>query len=410
MKKILYILSLALWPSLGATAQELAQWQAWAAEANPEVQAHDRALEAALQHIATVNQLPEPTLSLGVFVLPIETRVGPQQFRASLSQRLPWFGELQAREDVATHQAEARYAQAQDVRARLYVTVAETYYALAEVEALLALERQHRVLLERTQQLANQRIASGEASLSASLKVDLQLADSQLRIENLEARRAPLAVALKALAQRPDGQAVEVDSLAAPAALALPPYVLADTLHPQWQRLEGERQAAQAQAVLAAKQGMPQFGVGLDYVAIGLRTDMPTLVGNGRDALAPGVQISIPIHRSRYAAAVQEAQLRQQEKAYQQAAVLDRLRVEYARLANTAEEQARRYTHYQAQVQKAERIVAQLLAEYGNDQAKFEDILDWQAQQLQYQKEGVKALVGYTITLQQLTYITANPQ
>ena len=75
-------------------AQSLEDYFVMAAENNPKVQADYKEFEIALQKTAQVNALPDPTLSLGYFLSPIETRVGAQRARAELSQMFPWFGTL----------------------------------------------------------------------------------------------------------------------------------------------------------------------------------------------------------------------------------------------------------------------------------------------------------------------------
>ncbi|MCG8462376.1 MAG: hypothetical protein MI919_39335, partial [Holophagales bacterium] len=57
---------------------------------SPEV-ARARHLAAAAEARAPqVSAFPDPVAALGVFVLPPETRAGPQRLSASIQQRLPW--------------------------------------------------------------------------------------------------------------------------------------------------------------------------------------------------------------------------------------------------------------------------------------------------------------------------------
>ncbi|WKV13918.1 TolC family protein [Marivirga harenae] len=47
-----------------------------AVENNPKLQAEYKAYEAALQKLPQASSLPDPNLSIGYFVSPVETRVG----------------------------------------------------------------------------------------------------------------------------------------------------------------------------------------------------------------------------------------------------------------------------------------------------------------------------------------------
>ena len=64
---------------------------------------------AALERVPQVTALPDPRVSWGYFVNPVETRVGAQRQRAGLSQTLPWFGKLELRGNVAAQAADAEF-------------------------------------------------------------------------------------------------------------------------------------------------------------------------------------------------------------------------------------------------------------------------------------------------------------
>ena len=78
-----------------------------ATENNPSLQAQYKDFEAALQKVSQVSSLPDPTFSFGYFISPVETRVGPQRAKFSLSQMFPWFGTLEAQSDAASLMADA---------------------------------------------------------------------------------------------------------------------------------------------------------------------------------------------------------------------------------------------------------------------------------------------------------------
>ena len=78
-------------------------------ENNLEVRALQLEYEAALQRAPQVSQLPDPEVGLGIFALPVETRLGPQWVRLGATQMFPWKGKLQAREDVVLAMARADY-------------------------------------------------------------------------------------------------------------------------------------------------------------------------------------------------------------------------------------------------------------------------------------------------------------
>ena len=90
MKKIIIIIFTAFGFSTLTNAQSLDDYFKLAAENNPGLQAKYKSFEAAMQKVTQVSSLPDPNLSFGYFVSPVETRVGPQRARFSLTQMFPW--------------------------------------------------------------------------------------------------------------------------------------------------------------------------------------------------------------------------------------------------------------------------------------------------------------------------------
>ncbi|MEO1085841.1 MAG: hypothetical protein AAFY88_16505, partial [Acidobacteriota bacterium] len=74
---------------------------------NPEIARARRLAVVAETKAPQVRALPDPVASLSLFVLPPETRSGPQRAAVSLRQTLPWFGKLALREQAALYAAAA---------------------------------------------------------------------------------------------------------------------------------------------------------------------------------------------------------------------------------------------------------------------------------------------------------------
>ena len=134
---ILFLLSVTL------HAQTLNEYQQQAVENNPSVKAAFKQFEADMTRVQQVNSLPDPTLSFGYFISPVETRVGPQQARFSLTQMFPWFGTLKAKGGVATLQAEASYQQFVDQQNKVRFQVATAYFPLVELDLIQEIQQQN---------------------------------------------------------------------------------------------------------------------------------------------------------------------------------------------------------------------------------------------------------------------------
>ena len=100
MKNLAYSI-LLIFLAQSSFSQTLNDYLQEALENNPEVQASYLEFEAALISVSRENSLPDPTVSIGYFISPIETRVGAQQAKISITQMFPWFGTLRQKEDRA---------------------------------------------------------------------------------------------------------------------------------------------------------------------------------------------------------------------------------------------------------------------------------------------------------------------
>ena len=120
MFKIIGIIVLLLMVQNLSAQDELNQYLAVAAENNPGVKAKFNEYLAALEKVPRVGTLPDPQVSFGYFIQPVETRVGPQRAKISASQMFPWFGTLGAKRDIATEMAKSKYETFEAAKSELF--------------------------------------------------------------------------------------------------------------------------------------------------------------------------------------------------------------------------------------------------------------------------------------------------
>ena len=100
------------------------------AENSPGLKAKFLEYNAALEKVPQVGTLPDPTISFGYFISPVETRVGPQQAKFGITQMFPWFGPLNAQEDVVIERAKAKYEVFEEAKSKLFFDIKSAYYNL----------------------------------------------------------------------------------------------------------------------------------------------------------------------------------------------------------------------------------------------------------------------------------------
>ena len=393
--------------SFAANAQTLEDYFQVAAENNPGLQAKYKDFEAALQKVPQVSSLPDPTFSFGYFISPVETRVGPQRAKFSLSQMFPWFGTLEAQADVASLMAAAKYQTFLDARNRLYYSVSEAYYPLIELNRLKAIEQENIELLQSYKTISNSKFKNGVSPMTDVLRVDIMLKDAQTNLSILNKKEKPLLATFNNLLNRDENELVAVpDSLTVE---SLPENFRRDSLfmnNPMLEALDLQQQASEKSEVAAQKQGLPKLGVGLDYTIVGKRTDMD-VADNGKNVLMPMVSVSIPIFRKKYKAAEKEAQLMQEKYSFQKEETINSLTSNYESVWFQIQQQKDLIELYEEQILETGQTLNLLFSAYGNSGKDFEEVLRMQQQLLKYEKMKAMAETQYQTALAKLNYITA---
>lgn len=407
MNRYIAILIATLFFSSLSFAQTLDDYFKMAAENNPGLQAMYKEYEAALQKVPQVSNLPDPTFSFGYFISPVETRVGPQQAKFSLTQMFPWFGTLKAQGNVAALMSEAKFQNFIEARNRLYFQVASAYYPLYELRDFVRIEQENISILESYKTIATQKFKNGTGTMVDVLRVDIMLKDAQTNLSILRDKEKPLLTTFNKLLNRSETELVQIsDTLKSE---NLSDDYRKDSLiaaNPKLKALDLKLQASQAAEIVAQKQGLPKLGIGLDYVLVGERTDI-SMPDNGKNVLMPMVSISIPIFRAKYNASVKESQLMQESYTLQKQEVTNTLFSEYEMVWFQVQQYLQLISLYQQQIQTSQQSLNLLFTSYGNSGKEFEEVLRMQQQLLKYQKMSATALVQYHIAFEKINYITS---
>lgn len=391
-------------------AQTLDDYLKEAAENNPGLKAKYAEFEAAMQRVAQVNALPDPKLSFGYFISPVETRVGPQQAKFGLSQMFPWFGTLAAKGEMATLMAEAKYQVFLNARNELYYKVKAAWYPLYEVNRTLQLQEENRDILYTFKQLATTGFKNDKGSMVDVIRVDIMIENTETDIKLLQDKKIPLLTRFNTLLNRADTIPVAVpDSIAL---LTVETGYRKDSLltqHPMLEALKLKMQSAQAQETVAKKMGLPSFGVGIDYVLVGERTDI-NVPDNGKNVVMPMVTMSLPIFRGKYKAAVKEAQFTQSAIASSKEDFENNLVSSYEMAWFELDRASQLIELYREQINKTEQAIELLLTAYSNSGKDFEEVLRMQQELLKYQIAEAIALKDYYTALAKLDYLTAKSE
>ena len=282
-------------------------------ERHPEI---ERArLEAAMLETKApqVRALDDPMLGVGLFVLPPETRVGPQRLSVTLTQKFPWFGKLALRQQAALLAASAARHQIEAVRLRVLAEARQLLHELAFVDARKAILGEEREHLIRHEEAARARYSAGIGLQQEVIKIQASITQAEQRLAALASRRLELTASLNALRDRPIEEPVGVPRLPAPEAQDFALDGLrqrARASRPEFARAQLAIERSKILTELAETQRKPDFQLGFGYTIVEGRRDEPGRLqpppDNGDDILALSGSIQLPIRRQRIAASIQE--------------------------------------------------------------------------------------------------------
>ena len=388
-----------------ATAQDLSGYIAEAETNNPEVQAYELRYSIAQEKMNEVNTLPDTEFGVGYFVSTPETRVGAQRARFSVKQMLPWFGTIAKREKYQDALVEAEYLEYVIAKRKLGLAVAQGYYKLYTIEAQSKVVQQNVELLERYKELALNAVEVAKASAVDVLKLEMRQNELKAQQQILEERRIAAEIQFKnTLNTASEGRILVVDSLSIPAQDA---QINPDDLsaNPELLKYDKLYESVTQAEILNRQEAAPKWGVGLDYIPVSERTDMfPT--DNGKDIVMPMVSVSVPIFNSKYKSVSRQNELRQQELDAQKAQRLNTLKnllAEAKQHKNTARINFNTQKQNIAQAQDAEEI---LLKSYETGSIDFNDVLDIQELQLEFQLKQLQAVQNYYEQAALINYLT----
>lgn len=293
---------------------------ALALEQSPEVRAAFHRWESAVHRVARARTLPEPTVSFGVFVQSVETRVGPQQARISVKQAFPWPTALTAGGKAAGAEAQAAASALESTSLGVAHRVSVAFWTLWEVRATRALHQEHLEIVGGLSEAVRARLTTGGATLADLQQVDLSRARLEDGIRSMdEAEHVAQAELLALIGERGVRSLPTTTSpvLSRPDEVDLEGAVLR---HPSLTLLGHRADAADARARAAGAGRLPSFTVGGDWIVTGPAV-MPDTPDSGKDAVVASVGLRVPLWQGTYghqiAAERSTAEARRSEQAAQ---------------------------------------------------------------------------------------------
>ena len=145
-----------------------------ARDRNPSIASARAAWKASIENVRIVSALPDPQLTLTWFPAPIETRLGPQEWTAMVSQQIPFPGKLSAKEEIAAIGAVMARLRTDQTFREIVAEVKTAFYELAYIRKAREIAGKNLEILNRFQGMAESAYAQDR-----TLFVDVVKAQSQ---------------------------------------------------------------------------------------------------------------------------------------------------------------------------------------------------------------------------------------
>jgi cobalt-zinc-cadmium efflux system outer membrane protein len=251
---------------------------------------------------------PDPLVMLTAQPMPVYTARGKQVLGIRVEQGIPFPGKAGLLRQMADLEADMGVDGA---RLQAVESILEAQLALNEIRKLEEMEaiiEQYRGRLKEHEKLALQQYEVGDGGQQAVIKLQLEQArldQSLLELERMVAGntltverlvQAPIAIGLLRRSSDP-GRLADTDSA---------PRSNTDE-RSDLQMLKRKWEWALARKELLAYNDRPDMGVSLNWIGI-FESDMPAS-SDGRDALALGFSVRVPIGRAAQRARIQESEL-----------------------------------------------------------------------------------------------------
>ena len=396
-----------------------------AAKNNPAVQQKFTEYQASLQKIPQVGGLPDPELTAGVFLKPMELVNGNQVADLRIMQMFPWFGVLRNAKDEMSMMANARFEQFRDAKLQLYFDVQSAWYDLFKIRKDISISEKNIDILKVIEQIALVNFKAppgmvpgsmGESSQNSGLadlyRIQIEAGELQNDISLLKNKEQSAIASFNSLLNRPPLSKVFTNEFLEADSLRIPLVAVTDSIqsnNPLLSIIRSEQDSYMARKRMVTAMGYPMVGLGLDYSAIS-KNEMSVSPMNGKDMIMPMVSITLPIYRKKYVAMQKEADLLSKAAAQNYQATLNSLQNEYYKAVQSYQDSWRRVKLYENQSTLASKSLELILKSYSASSTGLTDVLRLRQQTLDYELKKVEALADFNVAVAWIRRLMANSQ
>jgi cobalt-zinc-cadmium efflux system outer membrane protein len=398
---ILYLLI----SSVASAQDDLGSYLQTAAQNNPGLKARFNEYMASLELGPQVKALPDPQLAFGYFIQPVETRVGPQQFKISVSQMFPWFGTRKAEGNSAIMMAKAKYEAFEEAKSMLFNDVRSTYYNLYFTGKAISVTDENLTLLNSFQKLSLIKVEAGIVSVVDEYRIEMEIGDMVNQLALLKDKYGALQIMFTNLLNTDNASPVKIPQQLWDSEPGLPKEAIKDSImvqNHQLLSLDMQAQSLHYKQEIARLAGNPDFKIGADYTIVGKGNNNMA----GTDAIMlPTVGITIPLYRNKYKSMLNEAVYMETAKKEEKINKQNILETVFEQTWKDFSDAKRRVILNEKQADLARKSLKLLETEYITSSKNFEEILRMERKLLLYQLELEKARADKQAAISFISYL-----
>ena len=208
------------------------------------------------------------------------------------------------------------------------------------------------------------------------LRAQMDIREIENTLATLQAAKEPLAARFNALLNRSACEPVIIADTLIPQETDPQKIRLAEDLferNPMVRMFEVEESAYESREKTAVKEGLPRFGVGVNYMIMEPVTSAETQMRmGGGNMIMPMVSFTLPIYRKKYDAAAKEAKVRQEIARHKQQQVKNELTATWCEAMTNLEDAERDLKLYREQEILAGQALRLLTTSYTSEGTDFE--------------------------------------
>jgi outer membrane protein TolC len=433
-----------------------------AARNNPSILQKYNEYQAALQKIPQVGSLPDPELSLGVFLSPMELMNGYQVADLRLMQMFPWFGVLKNAKDEMSLMAKAKFETFRDAKSQVFYDVQRTWYELIKVDQDLHISEKNIELLHAIERLAlvkfkaapigvsssstspNEKsnsnsqnnssnssgmnsMANGSGNIGSSIsvqqpssmqsssmgsvsggsglsdlyRIQMEIGELDNYIALLRNQQNSIEARFNSYLNRSTNSSVSLPQSLTTDSLGVSILSVSDSMllnNPMLGMLKLEQQSLEARKLMVSRMGYPMVGIGLNYSLIN-KNPMSSSSMNGKDMIMPMVTVTLPIYRKKYNAMRSEVELLRSASDQEYKATANTLQVEYYEALQLYKDSERRIKLYENQCLLARKTLDIMIKDFSASGSDLSDILRIRQQMLDYETKKVEAITDFNTAI-----------